>query len=98
MATMTSSYQTCSPHTGIETCVLGQKLLYFPLAKRAYQTCSPHTGIETLAELEIAKQACLLLTKHVPRTRGLKLLEQLNHVLKRKKWNRLPKMFPAHGD
>ncbi len=36
-----------------------------------YQTCSPHTGIETLevpADLGDARP----LTKHVPRTRGLK--------------------------
>jgi hypothetical protein len=41
-------YQTCSPHTGIETQSLNSEAKKGD-SNEAYQTCSPHTGIETLA-------------------------------------------------
>ncbi len=66
------AYQTCSPHTGIETptpCRTGGGRNPHP-----YQTCSPHTGIETATSEALAHSPapCRMLTKHVPRTRGLK--------------------------
>ncbi len=90
-------YQTCSPHTGIET------RTRWPCPTRAcpglpYQTCSPHTGIETAARSPEPHggRDPTSLTKHVPRTRGLKL--HYNGCGGRTSCQDLPNMFPAHGD
>ncbi len=95
------SYQTCSPHTGIET--RRKAASSASLASRsasAYQTCSPHTGIETelgarLSELHDARayQTC---SPHTGIETRLALQGERNTRGEGNLY--LPNMFPAHGD
>ncbi len=96
-----STYQTCSPHTGIET---------YPTHKQGTQArhkqhLTKHVPRTRGLKLIVGGMTLFLageivaLTKHVPRTRGLKL-----ETKRYRNWARpsgarfLPNMFPAHGD